>query len=40
MDANERQEMEDLIHQVIGAIYEVANVLGAGSLERRMSGHL
>lgn len=34
MDANERQELEDLIHRVIGAIYEMSNVLGAGFLEK------
>jgi GxxExxY protein len=31
MDANER---ESLIHRVIGTIYEVSNVLGAGFLEK------
>jgi len=31
MNANER---ESLIHKVIGAVYEVSNVLGAGFLEK------
>jgi len=31
MNANER---ESLIHQVVGAVYEVSNVLGAGFLEK------
>jgi len=31
MAANER---ESLIHKVIGAVYEVSNVLGAGFLEK------
>jgi GxxExxY protein len=31
MNANER---ESLIHQVVGAIYEVSNILGAGFLEK------
>jgi len=31
MNANER---ESLIHNVVGAVYEVSNVLGAGFLEK------
>ncbi len=31
MNANER---ESLIHKVIGAVYEVSNILGAGFLEK------
>jgi len=34
MDANERECMNQLIERVIGALYEVANNLGAGFLER------
>jgi GxxExxY protein len=34
MNANERELTNKLIEQVIGAIYEVANKLGAGFLER------
>jgi GxxExxY protein len=34
MDANERESMNELIKIVIGAIYEVANTLGAGFLEK------
>lgn len=34
MDANERELMNNLIEKVIGAVYEVANVLGSGFLEK------
>ncbi len=34
MDANERELMNNLVEKVIGAVYEVANVLGAGFLEK------
>ena len=34
MNANERESINALIEKVVGAIYEVANVLGAGFLER------
>lgn len=34
MDANERELVNNLIEKVIGAVYEVANVLGAGFLEK------
>ena len=34
MDVNERKYLDDLTKKVIGAIYEVADVLGAGSLEK------
>ena len=34
MNANERESMNALIEKVVGAIYEVANVLGAGFLEK------
>lgn len=34
MDANERELMNSLIEKVIGAVYEVANVLGSGFLEK------
>jgi GxxExxY protein len=33
MDANEREFMDALVEEVIGAAYEVANTLGAGFLE-------
>jgi GxxExxY protein len=34
MDANEREWMNLLIERVVGAVYEVANTLGAGFLEK------
>ena len=34
MDANERECMNRLIERVVGAVYEVANTLGAGFLEK------
>jgi GxxExxY protein len=34
MDAKEREAMNALIEKVVGAIYEVANVLGSGFLEK------
>ena len=34
MNANERESINALIEKVVGAIYEVANVLGAGFLEK------
>ncbi len=34
IDANEREFLNELIKTVIGAIYEVANTLGAGFLEK------
>ncbi len=34
MDANEREFLNELIGKVIGAIYEVANTLGPGFLEK------
>ena len=34
MNANERESMNALIEKVVGAVYEVANVLGAGFLEK------
>jgi GxxExxY protein len=34
MNANERESMNALIEQVVGAIYEVTNVLGTGFLEK------
>ena len=34
MDANEREWMNRLIEKVVGAVYEVANTLGAGFLEK------
>ena len=34
MNANERESIDALIEKVVGAIYEVANVLGAGFLEK------
>lgn len=34
MDANEREWINSLIEKVIGAVYEVSNVLGAGFLEK------
>jgi len=34
MDANERECMNRLIEKVVGAVYEVANTLGAGFLEK------
>jgi len=34
MDANERELLESVFERTVGAIYEVANVLGAGFLEK------
>src|SRR5579863_8835160 len=34
MDANERESLELLISDVVGAAYEVANALGSGFLEK------
>ena len=34
MDVNERECMNQLIERIIGAIYEVANYLGVGFLEK------
>jgi GxxExxY protein len=34
MDANERECLDSVAERTIGAIYEVANVLGAGFLEK------
>ena len=34
MDANERECLNQLIDKVIGAVYEVANSLGSGFLEK------
>jgi GxxExxY protein len=34
MDANERELLNQLVRKVIGAIYEVANTLGPGFLEK------
>ena len=34
MDANERELLEKLFEMTVGAVYEVANVLGAGFLEK------
>lgn len=34
MDANEREFLEGVAERTVGAIYEVANVLGAGFLEK------
>ena len=34
MDANEREWMNRLVEKVVGAVYEVANTLGAGFLEK------
>lgn len=34
MHANERELINSLIEKVIGAVYEVSNVLGAGFLEK------
>jgi GxxExxY protein len=34
MNANERESMNALIEKVVGAIYEVTNVLGTGFLEK------
>ncbi len=40
MNANEREYLNDLVRRVIGAAYEVSNVLGAAFLEKVMSGRL
>jgi GxxExxY protein len=34
MDANERESLNALLENVVGAAYEVANVLGCGFLEK------
>ena len=34
MNADERDQIEELAHRVIGAAFEVSNVLGAGFLEK------
>src|SRR5258708_39322182 len=34
MDELERKQMDELLHQVVGACYEVSNVLGGGFLEK------
>jgi PD-(D/E)XK nuclease superfamily len=34
MNANERESINALIERVVGAIHEVANMLGAGFLEK------
>ena len=34
MNANEREYLDGLVEKVIGAAYEVSNVLGAGFLEK------
>ena len=34
MNANERESTNALIERVVGAIHEVANMLGAGFLEK------
>ena len=34
MNANERESLNALFEQVVGAVYEVANTLGAGFLEK------
>src|SRR5258708_29748405 len=34
MDANERKHINELFKQVVGACFEVSNVLGAGFLEK------
>ncbi len=34
MNANEREFLDSLVERVIGAVYEVSNVLGAGFLEK------
>ena len=34
MDANERESLNQLFERVVGAVYEVANSLGAGFLEK------
>ncbi len=34
MNATERESLDLLVERVVGAVYEVANVLGAGFLER------
>ncbi len=44
MDANEREFLDGLVQETVGAAYEVANTLGAGFLEsvyrRAMLGEL
>ena len=34
MNVNEREYLDELVHKVIGAVYEVSNKLGAGFLEK------
>ena len=34
MDANERESINQLFEKVVGAVYEVANTLGSGFLEK------
>ncbi|MEO8373518.1 MAG: GxxExxY protein [Candidatus Solibacter sp.] len=34
MDADKKEELDSLTEQVIGAVFEVANTLGAGFLEK------
>jgi GxxExxY protein len=34
MNANERESIEILVEEVVGAAYEVANTLGCGFLEK------
>ena len=34
MNANEREELNDLMEKVVGAVYEVSNKLGSGFLEK------
>ena len=34
MNTNERESLDALFEQVVGAVYEVANTLGAGFLEK------
>ena len=34
MNANERECLNELVEKVVGAVYEVANLLGAGFLEK------
>ena len=34
MNANEREFLDSLVERVVGAVYEVSNVLGAGFLEK------
>jgi GxxExxY protein len=34
MNANERESLNKLLEDVVGAAYEVANILGSGFLEK------